>query len=309
MKSSGRIAVVMAVTLLTSAAVRAAHVDFKDPRRALGREDDIKVDAEIAQDTLSAGSPISVTYQIENLTLSPIAIADKVSDASFDPDSQTITVSIGAEIPQATMPHLAMIPPGQTRVFRTGAMAQVVVPNPRSPWAQVPRYVQITVNVLRDVSPFADLIAQQSRSAVPPPLPNDLFDKWVDSVSSVELNALPVRWIEKGPRTSAEVSRPLPAAVSERAGGGALFFLARIVQRDTLRARGRPEAMQLAGISRRRGDVDGFQGFRRESRLQHNARRSRSVVCAGRNSTRRVSSDRSRVGAAPRVRIRRVRIG
>ena len=43
MKSSGRIAVAVAVFLLVSSTARAAGVDFKDPRRALGREDDIRV--------------------------------------------------------------------------------------------------------------------------------------------------------------------------------------------------------------------------------------------------------------------------
>ena len=116
MKSSSRIAVATAVFLLAGSTARAAGVDFKDPRRALGRQDDIKVDAQMLQETISSGSPISVTYQIENLTPAPIAIADKVADASFDPDSLTITVSIGAEIPQGTtMPHLITIAPGQTR--------------------------------------------------------------------------------------------------------------------------------------------------------------------------------------------------
>src|SRR5947209_7530848 len=111
MKSSGRIAVAVTVFLLVSFTARAAGVDFKDPRRALGREDDIRVDAEMIQETLSAGSPISVTYQIANLTSAPIAIADKIADATFDADSQTITISIGAEIPEGTaMPHLTVIP-------------------------------------------------------------------------------------------------------------------------------------------------------------------------------------------------------
>src|SRR5436305_15242231 len=102
MKSSGRIAVAVTVFLLVSSTLRAAGVDFKDPRRALGREDDIKVDAQMLQETLSPGSPISVTYQVENLTSAPIAIADNVADASFDADSQTITVSLSPERPQGT---------------------------------------------------------------------------------------------------------------------------------------------------------------------------------------------------------------
>jgi hypothetical protein len=208
MKSSSRIAVAVTVFLLVSSAARAAGVDFKDPRRALGREDDIKVDAQMLQETISPGTPISVTYQIENLTASPIAIADKVVDATFDADSQTITVTIGAEIPQGTaMPHLTTIPSGQTRAFHIGASAQVLVPNAKSPWAHVPRFVQITVNVLRDLKPFANLIAQQQKSAAAPPLPNDLFDTWVASVSSVELNVLPVRWTNDQHGPTAEMVR------------------------------------------------------------------------------------------------------
>jgi hypothetical protein len=208
-KSSSRIAVVVAATLLTSVTVRAAHVDFKDPRRALGREDNIKVDAEMTQDTISAGAPIQVTYQVENLSESPIAIADKVTDATFDPDSLTITMTIGAEIPPAeAMPHLTTIAPGQKRSFRAGAAARIAVANARGPFAHVPRFVQIIVNVMRDVRPFANLIAMQTRSAVPPTLPNELFDQWVASVSSVELNALPVRWTEQRSGPTAENSRP-----------------------------------------------------------------------------------------------------
>jgi hypothetical protein len=208
MKSSGRIAVAAAVFLLVSSTASAAGIDFKDPRRALGREDDIKVDAQMLQETLSPGSPISVTYQVENLTPAPIAIADKIADASFDADSQTITVSIGAEIPQGTaMPHLTVIAPGKTQAFRIGASAQVLVANAKSPWARVPRLVQITVNVLRDLKPFASLIAQQEKSASAPPLPNALFDTWVASVSAVELNALPVRWTNERQGVTAEMSR------------------------------------------------------------------------------------------------------
>ena len=198
MKSSSRLVVLaVAAVVLTAAEARAAGVDFKDPRRALGREDDIRVDAQLAQDTVSSNSPISVTYQIQNLSASPIAIADHVCDSSFDPDTQTITITIGAEIPQGTaMPHLVIIAPGKSRSFRTGAAIHLAV-NTQKPWAPLPRYVQITVNVLRDLQPFAALIEEQSHVPVVP-LPNELFDQWVASVSSVPLNSLPVRWSNSG---------------------------------------------------------------------------------------------------------------
>jgi hypothetical protein len=209
MKSSSRsVVLAVAVVVLTAAEANAAGVDFKDPRRALGREDDIRVDAQIAQDTISSSSPNSDTYQIENLTSEPIAVADKVCDSSFDADTQTVTLSIGAEVPQGTaMPHLVTIAPGQKRVLHTGAMVQVVQGNSHSPMARVPRYVQITVNVLRDLRPFAKLIEEQSHAATVP-LPNDLFDQWVDSVSTVDLNSLPVRWTNSPRAGTAESGAP-----------------------------------------------------------------------------------------------------
>ena len=210
MKSSSRIAVVVAVILLTSATVHAAGVDFKDPRRALGREDNVKVDAEMTQDTISSGAPIQITYQVENLTESPIAIADKVMGATFDADSQTITMTIGAEIPPGeAMPHLTTIAPGQKRAFRAGALAAIALSSTHGPFAHVPRFVQIIVNVMRDLTPFANLIAMQARSTVAPALPDALFDQWVASVSSVELNVLPVRWSDqRSSNMTAESSRP-----------------------------------------------------------------------------------------------------
>jgi hypothetical protein len=208
MRSSSRLVVVaVVVVVLTASEAVAAGVDFKDPRRALGREDDIRVDAQLAQDTVSSSSPVGITYEIQNLTNSPIAVADRVCNSSFDADTQTITITIGAEIPQGTaMPHLVLIAPGQTRSLRTSAMVQFAIANAHSPWAPVPRYVQITVNVLRDLAPFAKLIDKQSHAAAVP-LPNDLFDQWVDSISSVALNTLPVRWTNSPRAGTAEASQ------------------------------------------------------------------------------------------------------
>src|SRR5437763_16854550 len=76
-----------------------APVDTKNPRTALGREDNIRVEAELAQESISSNAPLNVTFQVENLTQSPIALADKVSDTSYDDNSRTITLALGAEIP------------------------------------------------------------------------------------------------------------------------------------------------------------------------------------------------------------------
>lgn len=200
--------VVVSLSLLTAAAASAAHVDMNDPRRALGREDNIRVDAQLLQDTLSPGSPLSVTYQVENLTHSTVAVADKVSDVSYDADSQTVTFSIGAEVPTGVaMPHVVTIPPGQKRVLTAGGVFHFAAPHTTSPFANVPRYVQITVNVLKDVTPFISLIEQQASSASSPALPNDMFDKWVAANDAVFLNALPVRWSGNDKRSPMDASK------------------------------------------------------------------------------------------------------
>src|SRR5438477_4117178 len=199
----------VAVSRIGAGIAVAAHVDFNDPRRALGREGDIRVDAELAQDTLSANSPVTVTYQIQNLSKATIAIADKIADTDFDLESLTVTLAIGAEIPPGTqMPHLVTINPGEKRVLTSGALLHVAVPNVRTRWSAVPRFVQVKVTVLRDVTPFAKLIEQQNRNAAPVALPNNMFDRWIDASDSIVLNAMPVDWKGDSIRGTAESDRP-----------------------------------------------------------------------------------------------------
>jgi len=211
MKSSKLFFAATAGFLLT-AAVQAARIDFNDPRRALGREDDIRIDAQLLQDTISANSAITVTYQIENLSKSTVAIADKESDVSYDYETRTVTLSIGAEVPTGTaMPRLSLIRPGEKRVFAAGGTVHVILPQTRSPWTAVPQFVQIKVNVLKDVAPFTELIALQQRSPVSLTLPNEMFDTWVNSVDAVFLNAIPVRWnAAPSPMAAADASHRAP---------------------------------------------------------------------------------------------------
>jgi hypothetical protein len=194
---------------MIGAAAMAAHVDFKDPRRALARAGDVRIDAELAQDTLSSNSSVNVTYQIENNSQTPVAVADKILETDFDADARTITFSIGAEVPPGqNMPHLVVIRPGEKRVLTGGALVHVVTPNVRTPWTAVPRYVQIEVTLLRDVGPFQKLIEMQNKVTAPVPLPNDMFDRWVEASESVLLNTIPVYWKDENRRGTAESGQP-----------------------------------------------------------------------------------------------------
>lgn len=193
MKSSRLFAVLVA---LYTTASYAAHVDMKDPKRALGREDNIRVDAQLFDDNLASNSPIAVVYQVQNLSRNFIAIADKVCDSNYDPDARTIVVSIGAEVPaNTTMPHLVTIAPGEKKVLRAATTPHVLTAGVRSPFRSEPRYVQIKVNILRDAKPFEPLIEAQNRAPqTPVPLADKLFDSWLDTNDAIDLNAIPVEW-------------------------------------------------------------------------------------------------------------------
>jgi len=209
MKSSKPFVFAVAATLVGASIAAAAHVDMNDPRRALGRDGDVRVDAELAQDAIAPNAPLSVTYQIQNFSNRPIAIADKITDTDFDPDSMTLTLSIGAEIPPGTqLPHLAIVNPGEKRVLTTGALVHVAVPNVRTQWTAVPRYVQVKVTVLKDVSAFAKLIEQQQKSATVVAFPSDLFERWVEASDSIMLNTIPVYWKDGNRRGTAESDQP-----------------------------------------------------------------------------------------------------
>src|SRR5689334_7443893 len=123
------------LVVLTTAAAHAASIDMSDPKRALGREDDVRIDAQLSEDTVASNGPIRVVYQVQNLTGHSIAIADKVCDSSYDPDARAIVVSIGAEVPtDSAVPHLVTIAPGEKKVFRAATVVRVLAPDARSPF-------------------------------------------------------------------------------------------------------------------------------------------------------------------------------
>lgn len=209
MKSSRLfLAIVTAIVLLHAAAASAARVDMKDPRRIVGREDDVRIDAQIFQDTISPSSAINVTYQIHNFTTSPVAIAHKVADISYDSETGTITLSLGSEVPMdGTMPQMTVIGPGEQKTLTGGAVFNAAIPAVRSPFLIVPRLVQVKVNVLRNVGPFAELISRQTPTSLPQTLDDKQFDQWLESNDAIFLNTIPVQWQPKGRMSGMEADR------------------------------------------------------------------------------------------------------
>lgn len=197
----------LAASSLLTLAAKAAEIDMNDPRRAVGREDDVRVDAQLTRDTVSPGTPVSVTYQIQNFTSSTVAVADKLSDASYDEDERTITLSIGAEVPvDGTMPHMVTIAPGERKILRASATPALSAGAVRATSAIAPRYVQVKVTILRDLEPFATLIAGQTASRGPR-LSDEQFNRWMEGSDTIFLNAVPVGWSARDTSTSVDASQ------------------------------------------------------------------------------------------------------
>ena len=203
MKSSRLfIALLTAMTLLHAAAALGGAIDMDDPRRVTGREHDVRIDAQLIQETVSPGSPVGVVYQIQNLTSQPIAIAGGMASASFDEETGTITLAIGAEIPPAgEMPGMELIAPGETKVLRAGATPALSARAVNMRFGGQPRSVQVKVSFLRDVAAFRSLIESGAR------FPDELFDRWFESQATIFLNAVPVRFAPGGPAGDASIAR------------------------------------------------------------------------------------------------------
>ena len=188
--------VLSTLLLMVAALAMGANIDMDDPYRAVGREYDVRVDAQLLSEIVKQGMPIAITYQIQNFSKTSVAVAEKVCSASYDPDSRTITVSVGSEIPlDGEMPRMAMIAPGEKKIFNTSATLASSTSAIRASRTQ-PRYLQIKVNVLRDLVPFAELLEKQQSAATTMrlPLSDDQFDQWFDANRTIFLNSLPVRY-------------------------------------------------------------------------------------------------------------------
>ena len=174
-------------------------INMKEPRRMVGTENDVRVDAEIFGEDMIQGGSIAIKYEITNQRATPILIADLIAQSSYDPDTRTVTIAIGSEIPgEELLPRLISIPSGGRRTFHTGAHISIAMP-PNSPWIPKPRALQLRVNFLGDPAPFVKLVDIPERSVRDKKLADELFPKWVERNETVTTNALPMRW--QGPRT------------------------------------------------------------------------------------------------------------
>jgi hypothetical protein len=166
-----------------------------EPRRVVGPENDVRIDAEVYGDTLGPSVSIPIKYDITNNRSRAILVADLLLNATYDPETLMVTVDIGSEIPgEQFLPRLISIPSGGKKSFR-GAARVSILHNPTStPFTPRPNKLRLRVNFHGETKPFEKLIDIPEKVVHDPALAEALFTQWVEGNETVVTNTLPMRW-------------------------------------------------------------------------------------------------------------------
>ena len=186
----------IALLLITLAACSSTQpVDMSEPRRVVGTENNVRIDAEVYGDTLGPNVNIPVKYDITNNRSSAILVADLLLNATYDPETQMVTVDIGSEIPGAEfLPRLISIPSGGKKTFRSAVRVAILQSPSSTPFIPRPNKLRLRVNFLGETKPFEKLIDMPEKAVHDPVLAEALFTKWVEGNETVVTNTLPMRW-------------------------------------------------------------------------------------------------------------------
>ena len=148
---------------------------------------------------LSPAARLPIKYDITNNRMTPIAVADLIPETTYAPDTQTITVSLGSEVPgEEFLPRLLLIAPGEKKSFTTNAAVKIVMPGGPNPFIHFPSGMRVKLNFLSDPKPFTKLINIPEHAVHDPQLAAEIFPKWVEGNESVYTNTLPMRWMGAG---------------------------------------------------------------------------------------------------------------
>lgn len=167
-------------------------IDMTEPARLLGQESGVRLNAQMFMPNVARHTPIPITYEIENLRATPIAVAEIVPETTYDAQEQTLTIAIGSEVPgNEFLPKLLVVEPGAKRSFTTkgtldfGSIATASAP---------PRYMRLKLNFLGQVAPFSMLVDIPEKAIHDPKLANELFAKWVEANETLVTNTVPVHY-------------------------------------------------------------------------------------------------------------------
>ena len=196
-------------------------VNMDEPRRVVGTENNVRIDAEVFSEKLSANMSISLKYDITNLRPDTILVADLIPLATYDSDTQMVTVDIGTEIPgQELLPRLIPIGPGEKKSFSTAARVRILIPQgTASPFVRYPNALRLKVNFLGDTKPFEELIAIPEKAVRNPQLADAIFPQWLERNETVVTNALPMRWDANAGTGMPPIDASAPAGTGTRRRG------------------------------------------------------------------------------------------
>jgi hypothetical protein len=181
-----------------------------EPRRAVGTESGVRLDVEVYSEMLTTNASIPIKYEITNHRDKTILVADLLPQGAYDPDTQTVTVNLGTEIPgENFLPRLIAIRPEERKSFSTAAHV-IIAANPGTPWTPKPNGVRIRLNFLENITPFAPLIDIPEKAVHDPKLADALFQKWVENNETVVTNILPMRWQGGGMAAMGDQLAPPP---------------------------------------------------------------------------------------------------
>lgn len=207
-----RLVIVPAVLSFMVGCASSAPVNMEEPRRVVGTENDVRVDAQIFGDRLSSSSNIPLKYDITNNRAEIIAVADIVPETSYDPDTRTVTVNIGSEVPGETLlPRLIPIAPGEKKSFSTVARVNIVLNQGGMPYQRFPNAMRVKVNYLDSTEHFKQLVSITEKGVHNPQLADQLFPVWVERNATVYTNTVPMRWT-----IQTEIEAPSPAIGGRR---------------------------------------------------------------------------------------------
>jgi len=199
------------LVLVFLTACSSSAVNMSEPRRVVGTESLVRVDAEIS-DAIRTGAPIGITYEITNQRTTAIAVADILPETTFDPETRTATVNIGSEVPGAVLlPRLVKIAPGEKKSFSTTARLTRMLPaQSADPQRNETTLLRLKVNFLGDTAPFAELIDIPEKAVADSKRADELFAVWLEKNEAVYTNAVPVQVTAARPGPDADASQRSP---------------------------------------------------------------------------------------------------
>jgi hypothetical protein len=193
--------------LLLLAGCAATKVDMDEPRRIVGTESSVRVDAQVIGDEARPGVQIPITYEVTNQRSTPIAIAELVPYTSYDAETHTFTVNVGSEVPgNELLPRLVEIAPGEKKTFTIAARIHFVMPG-TAVGPPPPAELRLKLNFLGDTEPFRQLIGIKERGVADRALADQLFPLWLERNEIVTTNSIPMRLLARQ-RSSAEGAGP-----------------------------------------------------------------------------------------------------